>query len=230
MNRLFPLLWAVLVLAGCQTAVRAPLCRDGETALPPGAEGRYHLVISGASTAFSGAWTSMDETTFEIKERADSYEIGASKPLKLKGASKHSRGGSAGLVTPAMALDICKINGAYYSQAANGDGTYALSRVDVSTTGITLTSLVFDPDELERAGFKSYFLPNLSFVDSDGKWWFDAAEPTRLIIDNTNLTDAQRDTLVQFAKPTPFGIVFSRVETPKRSTEPLAIKWRLQKP
>jgi hypothetical protein len=183
-----------LLLGGCQTALRQPLCREGEVDLPPGVEGRYRYTQPTQSTIYSGSSALLQTFEFEIQATDDGYVLYAQK-------------------VPMRDMTACRIGGAYYAQTRNNDGTFGLARIDLAPSGVTATGLVFDPGTLERNGFGYVFMP--AFHDYDPRfsigWQSDSGDKTRLIVDNRDLSDARREELVTLAEPSAISLMFSRL-------------------
>lgn len=208
-------------LTGCGTMLRAPICAKGEYELPPGAAGRYRLAMVESSPLYSGSLTGMAELQFEIRDD-DAESFGLIVPQAMTSRLKAFLGmrsrrsvanSSDDPLLPTMLVAVCKIGGIYYTQSEDGDGTFSVSRFDVSPTGLTTTALRFDPKELTRADIGTFFLPQLDSVDEKGKWQFDFLERSRLIVDNAGFDETRREKLISLGHPVFTGTVFSRVPT-----------------
>jgi hypothetical protein len=202
--------------AGCGGGFRAPVCPEGTTSLPPGVGGRYRMTSVTQDPRFSGAFTGLTDVEFEIGETPDAYTFHAST-----GSLRHvlharsllrDAGRDGDETMPArIPLTACEIEGVFYTQGIDdASGAYTLARLDVSPTGITTTDLLFEPAELKDAGFTTIFHPSLDWYDAgDRKWQFTGSY---MLIDNRDLSAADRVRLVKLAHPTAGGTVFSKVD------------------
>lgn len=217
MKRIFNVLMLATAATACETHLRAPICQSGEMHLPEGTAGHYRITLAQSSAALSGSMTDLEDMDFLLAETPDGYKVSSMKkiPFLAKSARKTTSDDNGQAVPFSPVLGVCKIGEVYYSQTANDDGTFSLSRLDISATGLTTTTIVFDPKLLKDHQFTSYFVPNLSEIAADFSWSFDYSEASRLIIDNSNLTEARREELLSLGKATAMGIVLSRVQNPK---------------
>lgn len=218
-----------LIASGCETPFRAPLCQEGEFEFPPNAAGRYRLTTMGPSASYSGAFAKIEDFEFEISEHNDHYELstygsiklpprifglnntGTANVLNTLSFSNHSIANDNQASDMRLPLSVCKIGGVYYSQNLNDNSTYSLSRLDVSPTGITTTSLAWSPDSLKSIGVSYFAFPRFNDFSQDGKMNFDQPDPVSIIVENSNIDVAARDKLLAVARPTFFGTVFSRI-------------------
>jgi len=223
--------------AGCNTAIRAPICAPGEMQLPPGSAGTYHMAQEVPSAEFSGTMNQFSDVEFSIQEQPQTYEFGFSRLAFNKisrsatllqrmmgnsvtqGRPQKGDGGDVGV--PVMELTACKIGANYYSQQVSNDGTYQLSRLDLSSAGITMAGLVFEVDELRQNGFKVAYVPTFGSWDNFTNSW--QMNDTRIIVDNAGVTAADRDRLVALSHPTTLGMVFSRVTTSTSMPRPYEV-------
>ena len=223
---LFFLGFACLVLGGCGTSLRAPLCRSDELSLPPGAVGYYHFVSSTNAVATSGSVTQVQETYFRLAETHEGITLSATADINVQtGRQRRTLSSLANDSVPVLMLSVCKIGGIYYSQNRNGDGTFSVARMDSSASGITMIGLAFEPESLDKHHFGTFFVPRFDKVKDDNKWEFDSQTPTRFIVDNRDLSDSRREELMALAKPTAMGVVLSRAA--QLSTTPETIKLSL---
>jgi len=212
------------LLCGCGAALRAPLCQQGEFELPAGAQGRYRISMPQTDARYNNVVAGTEESEFEVVEQSDSYILSTTRAGGRSLRRVLARGGRSLVPTPLttigaggppprtfMPLAVCHIGQSFYSQNVNEDGTYALSRFDLSPTGITLTALSFDPVELAKAGFGFVVAPPFPTVDDQHQWRFEGTS-SRLIIDDRDVDATARERLLQLAHPTMMGIVFSRVD------------------
>lgn len=105
-----------------------------------------------------------------------------------------------------------RIGGQYYSQNRSDDSTYALSRLDVSPTGISTTGLGWKPEALKEIGVGFYAFPKLDSVDQDdGEFTFDMVSPVQLIVENQALDDETRARLLTASRASGFSTLFTRI-------------------
>jgi hypothetical protein len=140
---------------------------------------------------------------------------GAAAIAKAAGLSGRVAEEGDGLDPYGMAM--CVIDGVQYAQSRNADGTYMLSRMDVTTNGdvtvgLSFTGLAFDPDQVheEPHRFGWYAKPEMVKSEYPGSsvWNFSTSS---VIIDNHGLGAGRTTELLGLAKPTGFALMLARV-------------------
>ncbi len=206
--------WLLLV-SGCSTGVRAPICEPDEFDFPAEYQGWYRITEVGTNPAYSGM-NFFPET--EIKIERQTHGLAISMSAKTRQLLLQTRLGSfvhqslkvlgAGDVNFSGDFStICRVGEHFYTQSFDGHNTYTLSKVLFSASGFTVLSIAMDPEEMRTLNVPVYFVPNVSEVDSDG-FIFNQMNPLKMYVDNRHL---ERTVLLEKAHTVGIGMSLIRV-------------------
>ncbi len=166
-----------LVLSCGGTKFKEPFCKDTIKEFPAKYWGKFEGALPQPQNEFNGA-LGIKKTTITIVKNG----------ILLPADGK--------MIVPIQRLgktNICAIGDLLYLEQLEGDSTYRIQRMDVSSEGLHVSSLIHDPLHLKGLGWNFIVPPQINIVvsenPSDIEWRSDFQfMPNELILDNHGLS------------------------------------------